>query len=105
MKQCIAPLVYAPPVTDDDDRYESAAAMLDFRNPEGDALDPAIWVPENAAGVVNFTWDISKALQRVGKHYRCNFGNSGIFRPGSGRASRRCQRTHGGRTIACFPIE
>ncbi|MGI9516812.1 MAG: hypothetical protein ACR2NP_07205, partial [Pirellulaceae bacterium] len=72
-------LVYAPPVTGDDDRYESAAAMLDFRNPEGDSLDPPLWVPENAAGVVNFTWDLSKALHKVGNIIDSTSGTDGSF--------------------------
>ncbi len=71
--------VYAPPVLDGDERYNSAAAMLDFRNLEGDVLDPPMWVPAGAAGVVNFTWDLSKALQKVGSIIDATAGTPGSF--------------------------
>jgi hypothetical protein len=76
---CHRTFVYAPPVVDNDERYLRAAAMLDFRNPDGTPLDPPVWVPANSAGFLTFTWDIKKALDKVGYIVDKTSGSEGSF--------------------------
>jgi hypothetical protein len=56
--------IYAP--VSEEHPLERGAAMLDFTNPDGSPLDPPMWVPENAASYLTFTWDLKKALEKVG---------------------------------------
>ena len=72
--------IFAPAVTEDDDRYKLAAAMLDFRNDEKSPLNPPVWVPENAGGYLTLTWDLDKALDRVGSIIDKTAGVEGSFR-------------------------
>jgi len=59
--------VFAPPVPEaGDDRYERAAAMLDFTNESGSDLMPPSWVPLEASTYMSFTWNLQKALRKVG---------------------------------------
>lgn len=71
--------IFAPAVTEDDDRYQLAAAMLDFRNKEKSPLNPPVWVPENAGGYLTLTWDLDKALDRVGSIIDKTSGVDGSF--------------------------
>ena len=71
--------VYAPPEVDGDDRYKRAAAMMDFRNLDGNNLDPPRWVPSESAGYLTFTWDLKKALNKVGYIIDKTSGTEGSF--------------------------
>lgn len=73
--------VYAPPVpeAEGDDRYLRAAAMLDFRNTDASPLNPPEWVPDDAAGYMTFTWDLQKALDKVGYIIDKTSGTEGSF--------------------------
>ena len=72
--------VYAPAVTEDEDRYLRAAAMLDFKNQEGTQLNPPSWVPENAGGYLTLTWNLGKALDSVGSIIDKTSGTEGSFK-------------------------
>ncbi len=72
-------MIYAPPVLEGDDRYERAAALLDFRNPNSSQLNPPAWVPKDSAGFLTFTWDLQKALNRVGSIIDKTTGTDGSF--------------------------
>ncbi len=74
-------MIFAPPVAGapEGERYLRAAGMLDFRNTSDDALDPPMWVPENSAGFVTFTWDLENALNKVGYIIDKTSGTPGSF--------------------------
>ncbi len=59
--------VYAPPVPDaGEERFLRAAAMLDFSNTTGTDLTPPAWVPADAATYISLTFNLKKALSKIG---------------------------------------
>ncbi|MEL7266781.1 MAG: hypothetical protein AAFP69_18500, partial [Planctomycetota bacterium] len=70
--------VYAPPVTDQPDKYKLAARVLQF--PNGAPATPPGWVPADAASVMQMNWNAEPsfwALETMVDEYA---GNKNFFR-------------------------
>lgn len=53
--------VYAPPTTQNEQRYELAARMLDF--PNESELAPEPWIPKGVATYLSFHWNMKDAFE------------------------------------------
>ncbi len=71
--------IYAPPTVEGEERYSRAAAMLDFANAGGQPLSPPAWAPTASAGYLTFTWNLAKALNKVGYIIDKTTGTDGSF--------------------------
>ncbi len=71
--------IHAPPDGEGPERYQRAAAMLDFSNPDKWDLSPPRWVPQDAASYVSLSWNLGKALEKVGYIIDATAGTSGSW--------------------------
>ena len=71
--------VFAPAQIEGPERFKRAAAMLDFKNPDKSDLSPPHWIPQDSASYLSFTWDLRKALDKVGYVVEATSGTEGSW--------------------------
>ncbi len=70
-------LIYAPATSSGTERYEKAARVLSF--PNASSIDPAPWVPGDAASWVGLRWDIPKVFRALEPLVDDVVGEPGVF--------------------------